>query len=143
MTARGNEGVAGRIRRSWGAIGYVEYGFAKRLGLPMIRLQNKAGIFVEPNPNSGQAALAANVDQIPSNLRVFLPDPEGQDSYPIVTFTWLLLHDQYPDQRKGTALKGFVNWALADGQRYSGDEGYIPLPDGVATLARAAVERIR
>jgi phosphate transport system substrate-binding protein len=143
MTARGNEGVAGRIKRSWGSLGYVEYGFAKRLGLPMIQLQNKAGAFVGPSPSSGQAALAANVGQIPSNLRVFLPDPEGQDSYPIVTFTWLLLHDQYPDQRKGAALKGFVDWALADGQRYSGDEGYIPLPESVATLARTAVGRVR
>ncbi|MDG4596560.1 MAG: phosphate ABC transporter substrate-binding protein PstS [Candidatus Contendobacter sp.] len=143
MTARGNEGVAGRIKRSWGSLGYVEYGFAKRLGLPVIHLQNKAGTFVEPNLNSGQAALAANVGQIPSNLRVFLPDPEGQDSYPIVTFTWLLLHDQYLDPRKSAALKGFVNWALTDGQRYSSDQGYIPLPESVATLARAAVDRVR
>lgn len=143
MTARGNEGVAGRIQRSWGSLGYVEYGFAKRLGLPMVHLQNKAGAFVGPNMNSGQAALAVNVGQIPSNLRVFLPDPEGQDSYPIVTFTWLLLHDQYPDPAKGAALKGFVNWALTDGQRYSNEEGYIPLPDGVATLARAAVDRVQ
>ena len=79
----------------------------------------------------------------PGNLRVFLPDPEGQDSYPIVTFTWLLLRDQYPDPRKSAALKGLGGWALADGQRYSGDAGYIPLPDGVATLARAAVDRVR
>lgn len=143
MTARGNEGVAGRIKRSWGSIGYVEYGFAKRLGLPVIHLQNKAGAFVEPNLNSGQAALAANVGQIPANLRVFLPDPEGQDSYPIVTFTWLLLYDQYPDQRKAAALKGFVNWALTDGQRYGSEMGYIPLPDSVATLARAAVDHVR
>jgi phosphate transport system substrate-binding protein len=143
MAVRGNEGVASRIKMSEGAIGYVEYGFAKRLGLPVVHLQNKAGAFVEPSLNSGQAALAANVGQIPSNLRVFLPDPEGQESYPIVTFTWLLLHDQYPDQQKGAALKGFVTWALTDGQRYSGDEGYIPLPDGVATLARAAVDRVR
>ncbi|MDS4022628.1 MAG: phosphate ABC transporter substrate-binding protein PstS [Candidatus Competibacter sp.] len=143
MTARGNEGVAGRIKRSWGSLGYVEYGFAKRLGLPVIHLQNKAGTFVEPGPNSGQAALASSVDQIPGNLRVFLPDPEGKDSYPIVTFTWLLLYDQYPDQRKAAALKGFANWALTDGQRYSGDEGYIPLPADVAALARAAVDRVR
>lgn len=143
MTARGNEGVAGRIKRSWGSLGYVEYGFAKRLGLPVIHLQNKAGTFVEPSLNSGQAALAANVDQIPANLRVFLPDPEGQDSYPIVTFTWLLLYDQYPDQRKVAALKGFVNWALTDGQRYGNEMGYIPLPGSVATLARAAVDHVR
>jgi phosphate transport system substrate-binding protein len=143
MMATGNEGVAARIKRSWGSLGYVEYGFAKRLGLPMAHLQNKAGDFIEPSLKSGQAALAANVSQIPSNLRVFLPDPEGRDSYPIVTFTWLLLHDRYPDPQKTAALKEFLGWALTDGQRYSSDEGYIPLPENVATLARAAVDRVQ
>lgn len=142
-TARGNEGVAGRIKQSWGALGYIEYGFAKRLGLPMAQLQNRAGEYVAPGPDSGQAALEANVNQIPDNLRVFLPDPAGKDSYPIVTFTWLLLHGQYADPRKSAALKGFVDWALTDGQSFSGGEGYIPLPADVATLARTAVDRIR
>lgn len=143
MVALGNEGVAGRIKRSWGSIGYVEYGFAKRLGLPMAHLENKAGVFVEPNLNSGQAALAANVSQIPGNLRVFLPDPDGENSYPIVTFTWLLLYDRYLNPQKSATLKGFVNWALSDGQGYSIDQGYIPLPENVATLARAAVNRVQ
>ena len=143
MVAPGNEGVAGRIKRSWGSIGYVEYGFAKRLGLPMAHLENKAGVFVEPNLNSGQAALAANVSQIPGNLRVFLPDPDGENSYPIVTFTWLLLYDRYPNPQQSTALKGFVNWALIEGQSYSIDMGYIPLPADVVALARAAVNRVQ
>lgn len=143
MVAPGNEGVAGRIKRSWGSIGYVEYGFAKRLGLPMIHLQNKAGRYVDPTLQNGQAALAANVGQIPANLRVFLPDPDGDDSYPIVTFTWLLLHDRYPDPQKSAALKGFVNWSLTDGQSYSDSLGYIPLPANVAALARAAVDRVQ
>ncbi len=58
MLARGNEGVASRIKISYGSIGYVEYGFAKRLGLPMAELQNKAGKFVAPDEASGQSALA-------------------------------------------------------------------------------------
>lgn len=141
--AQGNEGVVGRIKRSWGSIGYVEYGLAKRLGLPMIQLQNKAGAFVAPSFASAQAALVANLGQIPDNLRVFLPDPEGQDSYPIVTFTWLLLHGQYADPIRRDALRGFVHWALTDGQQYSEAMGYIPLPDAVAALARAAVARVQ
>ena len=141
--ARGNEGVAGRIKHSWGSIGYVEYGFAKRLGLPMVYLQNKAGRYVEPGPQSGQAALAANVNQIPSNLRLFLPDPDGENSYPIITLTWLLLHNHYVEPQKGVALKGFVDWALTDGQRFSGDMGYIPLPADLAMRARAAVDAVQ
>lgn len=143
MTARGNEGVAGRIKHSWGSFGYVEYGFAKRLGLPMIHLENKAGHYIEPTFEKGQATLTANIDKIPDNLRVFMPDPNGAAAYPIISLSWLLLHGQYTDSGKRDALKGFVNWALADGQKLSEAEGYIPLPDGVATLARAAVDRVK
>ena len=85
MLARGNEGVAGRIKVSEDSIGYVEYHFAKRLGLPAAELQNKAGRYVAPSERTGQAALASTVRSMPENLRLFLPDPEGQDSYPIVT----------------------------------------------------------
>lgn len=143
MTARGNEGVAGRIKRSWGSFGYVEYGFAKRLGLPMIHLQNKAGVFVEPSFAIGQTTLAANVAQMPANLRLFLPDPDGEGAYPIISLSWLLLHSHYADPARRDALKSFVNWALADGQALSEAAGYIPLPDNVATLARAAVARVQ
>lgn len=141
--AVGNEGVAGRIKRSWGSIGYVEYGFAKRLGLPMVHLQNKAGRYVTPTLEHGQAALAANADQMPGNLRLFLPDPDGDEAYPIVTFTWLLLHEHSADPQKSAALRGFVRWALSDGQSYSSDLGYIPLPANVVALAQAAVDRVQ
>jgi phosphate transport system substrate-binding protein len=142
MLARGNEGVAGRIRGSEDSIGYVEYHFAKRLGLPMAQLQNKAGRYVEPNARAGQIALTQSVSRMPANLRLFLPDPDGEDAYPIVSYTWLLLYDRYPDRDKTAALRKFVTWGLTDGQALSRDLGYIPLPPEVATLSLAAVERI-
>jgi phosphate transport system substrate-binding protein len=142
MLARGNEGVAGRIKGSAGSIGYVEYHFAKRLGLRMAQLQNRAGRYVAPGEDSGQAALAANVQQMPANLRLFLPDPDGEASYPIVTFSWLLLHERYPDGEKASALKKFLSWGLTAGQRYSRDLGYIPLPAAVASLSLAALDRV-
>ena len=143
MTARGNEGVAGRIKRSWGSFGYVEYGFAKRLGLPMIHLQNKAGVFVEPSFAIGQTTLAAHVAQMPANLRLFLPDPDGEAAYPIISLSWLLLPERAADAAKSAALKRFLHWALSDGQRHSEAEGYIPLPESVAALARASVDRMQ
>jgi phosphate transport system substrate-binding protein len=79
MLARGNEGVAARIKHSDGAIGYVEYHFARRLGLPMAHLQNRAGHFVEPTEASGQTALSRNATKMPPNRRLFLPDPDGPD----------------------------------------------------------------
>ncbi len=142
MLARGNEGVAGRIRGSEDSIGYVEYHFAKRLGLPMAQLQNKAGRYVEPGERAGQIALAQSVSRMPPNLRLFLPDPDGEDAYPIVSYTWLLLYDRYPDRDKVAALRKFVTWGLTEGQAHSRDLGYIPLPPEIATLSLAAVERI-
>jgi phosphate transport system substrate-binding protein len=143
MRARGNEGVAALIKQSEGSLGYVEYAFAKRLGLPMAQLQNRAGRYVVPNDRSGQAALASSVKQMPENLRLFLPDPDGEESYPIVSFSWLLLYQRYDDQQKSAALKQFIRWGLSLGQSYSPELGYVPLPTDIASLSLAALDRIR
>jgi phosphate transport system substrate-binding protein len=143
MVARGNEGVATRIKISDGAIGYLEYGFAKRLGLPMAWLENKAGRFVQPDPESAQQALLNGSAAVPDSLRLFMPDPEGEAAYPIVTYSWLLLYGQYPDAAKLAALKNFVSWALGEGQRYSAELGYIPLPQPVAAQALKLVDSIQ
>jgi phosphate transport system substrate-binding protein len=143
MLARGNEGVAALVKASEGAIGYVEYGFAERLRLPMATIQNKSGRYVAPSEKSGQAAFASNVSQMPDNLRLYLPDPEGEDSYPIVSLTWLLLYERYPDKQKSAALKRFVTWGLSQGQSYGPDLGYIALPPDVTRQSRAALERIQ
>jgi phosphate transport system substrate-binding protein len=143
MLARGNEGVAGLVKVSEGAIGYVEYGFAERLRLPMAQLQNKAGRYVAPSDRTGQAALASNVKQMPENLRLYIPDPDGEESYPVVSLTWLLLYERYGDQQKSAALKRFVTWGLSLGQSYSPELGYITLPADVARHSRAALEHIQ
>lgn len=142
MRARGNEGVAALIKIGEGTIGYVEYGFAKKLGLSMASLQNKAGQFATPSDRSGQAALVGNMRQMPENLRLYVPDPDGADSYPIVSLSWLLLYDRYADQQKSAALKRFVTWGLSSGQSYSPELGYIALPAEIASLSRAALARI-
>ena len=143
MVARGNEGVAALIKISEGAIGYMEYGFAKNLGLPMALLQNKAGRFVEPNDNSGAETLANNASKMPENLRLMMPDPDGEDAYPIVTLSWLLLYQHYPDPAKAYAIKQFVNFGLTEGQRYSQELGYVPLPDEIVSRSRKALENIQ
>ena len=142
MRGRGNEGVAALIKLGEGSLGYVEYAFALRLGLPMARLQNKAGRYVAPTDRSGQTALASNIKQMPENLRLFLPDPDGEESYPIVSFSWLLLYENYQDRQKSVALKDFIRWGLSRGQSYSPELGYVALPADVAELSRAALERV-
>ena len=131
MTAIGNDGVAGRINVSWGAIGYVEQGFAARLGLPVAELENAAGNFVAPGPATGQAALAAAVDDMPEDMRQFMPDPPGAEAYPIVTYSWLLLRRDYEDAALGRAVGDFARFGLTDGQASAAELGYIPLPPSV------------
>jgi phosphate transport system substrate-binding protein len=141
MAARGNEGVAGRIKISAGSIGYVEYGMARRAGLSMAWLENKAGQMIEPHGGSGLATLMNT--PLPENLRVFFPDPDGQDSYPIVTYSWLLLYRQYDDAPKLTALKHFVRWCLTAGQESNESLGFVRLPPPVIARAIAALDSIR
>jgi phosphate transport system substrate-binding protein len=144
MTGVGNEGVAQKVKISLGSIGYMEYGFAKRLGLPVASLENRDGDFVKPGAGSGQAALAAAAAaDLPENLRLFVPDPPGPESYPIVTLSWLLLYGVYPEPEKAAALKAAVTWGLNQGQPIAEEMGYIPLPDNIAAAATRAVADIQ
>ena len=142
MFASGNEGVASRIKISEGSIGYVEYGFAKRLGLPMAVLQNKRGNFVEPTDVGGQLAVAEATPKTAADLDLSIVDPSGVGAYPIVTFSWLLLYRQYADPGKGAAVRDFVAWGLSNGQAFGREFGYIPLPNEVAASGRQALGSI-
>ena len=92
ITARGNEGVAATILNSEYSIGYVEYGFAKRLGLSMGVLQNRDGQFVAPALASGQAALAGEPDGVDEGMVRLVSDPGGPEAYPLVTLTWAMVN---------------------------------------------------
>jgi phosphate transport system substrate-binding protein len=138
---KGNEGVAALIKQTPGTIGYVEFGYAKQVALPMASLQNQAGKFIAPSPDSGSAALA-QVD-LPANLRAFVTDPSGDASYPIVTFTWWLCHTTYAKPGVADAIKALGNWCLTDGQKFAPDLGYLPLPAPVVTKVQAALNQIK
>ena len=142
MVAKGNEGVAARVKISEGSIGYMEYGFAKRLNLPMSALQNLAGQFVAPEPANIAKVFEDEVNQMPTDLRLFVPDPSGQDDYPIASFSWLILYGDYTDTAKGTALKDFVHFGLTQGQKESSRLGYVPLPEIVSGLAQKALDTV-
>jgi phosphate transport system substrate-binding protein len=143
MEVNYNAGVAERVRISEGSIGYMEYEFADRLGLPIAALQNKAGQYVMPSARAGTEALAS-AEVIPDDLRVFIPDPPGTAAYPIVSYTWLLLYERYPEPAKAAALRGAVEWALSDaGQQVAESMRYIPLPKQMRVLASAKVSAIQ
>jgi phosphate transport system substrate-binding protein len=138
---KGNEGVTAQVQQLKGAIGYVEYGYAKQNGLQMATVQNKAGTFVEPTAESFKATLAAV--ELPANLRAFIADPAGKDSYPVVSYTWLLAYKKYTDPNDVKALKAIVDYSLTEGQQVAPELGYVPLPETVVTKVEAAVAEIK
>jgi phosphate transport system substrate-binding protein len=140
MRATGNEGVAGLIEKSEGSIGYVGYEFARRISLPVAMLENKDGKFVAPSAENCAAALATV--QLPDNLRAFVPDPPGENSYPIVSFSWILLHKKYANAETATAIRDLLRWCLLDGQKYAPALDYLPLPASIAQKALAALNSI-
>ena len=139
MRVDGNAGVAGRIERSLGSIGYIELGFARRLGLKTALLENRAGRYVRASTRAGARRSAP---RLPGNLRLFLPDPEGADSYPIVTLSWALLYKEYADAKKAGALRDLLKWCLTEGQKTSESLGYLPLSPSIVAPATAAVDAI-
>lgn len=139
--SKGNEGVTASLRTTPGSIGYVEYGYAKGQNMPMVTLQNRAGKFIKATTESSQAALAAV--EMPSDLIAWLPDPAGENSYPIVTYTWMLCYKKYDDVKKLKALKAMIEYGLTEGQKNSEQLGYVPLPAPVVTKVKAALNNIK
>src|SRR5208337_2077892 len=139
--SKGNEGITASLRTTPGSIGYVEYGYAKGQNMPMAVLENKAGKFVKASTPSAQASLAAV--EMPADLMAWLPDPAGDDSYPIVTFTWVLCYKRYEDANKLQAVKAVIEYGLTEGQKCSEQLGYVPLPAPVVAKVREALNNIQ
>lgn len=135
-----NDGVAALIKQNKGTIGYVEYGYAAKNQLKFASLENKAGKFVAPNDQSAAKTLEAV--ELPENLRAFITDPEGADSYPIVTYTWMLVHKKYSDPAKAKAIEAMIEYGLTNGQKVSTDLGYVPLPTKVVDKVASTADGI-
>lgn len=138
---KSNAGVSAQIQQGRGTIGYVEYSFAQQLGLATAALENRAGKYVQPSLDA--TAKALDNLTLPENLRAFITDPVGDESYPIVTYTWLLAYETYENPRKAKVMREVIQWALTTGQQYSTDLGYVPLPKTVVEKATAATGKIR
>jgi phosphate transport system substrate-binding protein len=139
--AKKNDGIAATIMQTPGAIGYLEYGFVKQAKIAAAALENKDGKFVTADMKNAQASLASV--SMPADFRAWLPDPTGADAYPIVTYTWLLCYKKYDDAAKAKALREVIKYCLTDGQKISGEMGYIPLPAPVVSQVEAALANIK
>jgi phosphate transport system substrate-binding protein len=138
--AKGNEGVTAQVQQTPGSIGYVEYVYAKESKLKFASLENKAKQFVSASEESAAKTLASVT--LPEDLRAFIFDPEGEDSYPIVTYTWILTHKKYADVAKAKAIEATIEYALTDGQKIARELGYVPLPANVIAKVAAAADQI-
>jgi len=141
--APGNEGVANAIKGTPNTIGYIELSYALTTKEPFAFIQNKDGNFVEASLNSTMAAVQSYVASLPKGdavwTNVSLVNAAGADSYPIASFSYILLYkelstDPNLDQAKAKALVDFISWAITDGQKTAEGLDYVPLPDGVVKL---------
>lgn len=141
--AKGNEGVAGLIRQTPGAIGYVELVYALQNQMTYGAVRNRQGEFVTASPASVTAAAAAEADRMPDDFRVSITDAAGDGAYPISSFTWLLIFEDPKEKPQARVMVDFIKWALTEGQQLATPLGYAPLPPAIAQRTLTAVARVR
>jgi phosphate transport system substrate-binding protein len=131
LGGKGSEGVTGLVQQTPGALGYVELTYALTNRIPVATVLNHAGNWIQPSLNGVTAAAASVSVNMPADFRVSITDAPGARSYPISSFTWLLVYRQQADHAKGQAIVSFIKWALTDGQKDSAPLNYAPLPEAV------------
>jgi phosphate transport system substrate-binding protein len=137
---QGNEGVAGAVRNTPGAIGYAELSYAKQNRISYAQVKNKSGRFIEPTANTATAAVEGVT--LPDNLEAIIVDSANPNAYPIVGFTWLLVYENYPDRAKATSIAHLAWWLTHDAQKHL-IEGYAPLSADVQGKVEAMLKEVK
>ena len=144
LGGKGNEGVSGQVKQTPGAVGYVELAYAKQNNLPAALVRNKAGQYVAASVPAVTAAAAGVAQALPANTdyRISIVDAPGAQSYPISSFTWLLVYQHQADAVKGKKLVDFLNWAMTEGEKSAPTLDYAPLPTEIVTTVKAKIATI-
>ncbi|MEM3386798.1 MAG: phosphate ABC transporter substrate-binding protein PstS [Nitrososphaerales archaeon] len=151
LGAAGNEGVAAVIRGTEYTVGYVELAYALQNKMSYAYLQNKEGRFIEPTLSTSAAAAAASATILPrgdeSWSSVSLLNAPGANSYPVTSFSYILLYKDLStlptmNKDKAQALIDFLWWAIHDGQKYAPDLQYVPLPQEVVAVNEATLRMV-
>jgi phosphate transport system substrate-binding protein len=143
LGGKGNEGVTGLVKQTPGSIGYIELIYAVQNKIPYGQVQNAAGKFVKADLASVTAAAAGAAKDMPEDFRVSITNAPGAASYPISSFTWLLIPSQIRDAKKRDAIKGFLKWMLNDGQNYNEGLSYSRLPKPIIVKELKAIALIQ
>lgn len=141
--AKGSEGVSGMVRQTPNSIGYVELTYALQNKMAYGTVKNAAGKFVKASTDGVTAAAAAAAKNMPSDYRVSITNAAGATSYPISSFTWLLIPVQSKDPAKGKVIVDFLTWMLDHGQSETSALYYAPLPKEVQDMERKTIKTIK
>lgn len=139
---KGNEGVTGLVKQLEYSIGYVELIYALQNNLKYANIKNQEGQYVAPTVESLTKAAEQSVNEMPADLRQSITNAKGKESYPISSYTYLLIYEKQKDAVKGKVLKEFLQWALTDGEKFAKDLGYAPLPPQVISKEMEKVKLI-
>ena len=141
LGGKGNEGVAGLVQQTKNSIGYVELIYAVQNKMSYGSVQNQSGQFVKADLDSVSAAAASAAANMPKDYRVSITNAAGEKSYPISTFTWLLVYEKNPPE-KGKIIKDFISWMLKEGENMAPDLSYAPLPENVRAMIQNSIKSI-
>ncbi len=136
---KGNEGVAANVARTKGALGYVEYAYAKKNNISAMAMQNKNGNFVMPD-DATFAAAAAGADwfSVPG-MALSIVDQPGANAYPVTTASFILMYKNPADKAQSAEVLKFFDWAFKNGKKMALDLEYVPLPDALTKQIRERV----
>ncbi len=136
---KGNEGVAANVARVKGAIGYVEFAYAKKNKIPHTKLENRNGLYVDPD-DSTFAAAAANADWFGTpGMGISLVNQRGATAWPITGATFVLMYKAPADKAASNDALKFFDWAFKNGKKMADELDYVPLPD---SLTKAITEKV-
>jgi phosphate transport system substrate-binding protein len=143
LGGKGNEGVSGLVKQTPNSIGYVELIYAIQNHLLYGRVENSSGKFIDATLASTSAAAAGAAKNMPADFRVSITDASGADSYPIATFTWLLIPERIQNPAKGKTIVAFLHWALTDGQKMLAPLDYARVPPEVVSMEEKQIDLIK
>jgi phosphate transport system substrate-binding protein len=140
---KGNEGVAAYVQRIKGAIGYVEFAYAKRNHQAYALVRNRDGVYAQPDDASFQAAAAhADWASSPGYYRIITDSP-GADSWPIAATSFIVLHARQDKPERAAEVLKFFDWAFRNGQKMAEELDYVPLPDSLVKQVETSWQNIR
>jgi phosphate transport system substrate-binding protein len=142
LGGKGSEGVAGQVKQIPGGIGYFEMAYAKQNNLTSAAIQS-GDQYLVPSIDGATACAAGIADNLPADLRVRIAGCGGQNAYPISGFSWVVLHQNQKDPARGQAMVNLLWWLTHDGQQYSKDLFYAPLPQQVVSKDEQQLSSIK